>query len=45
MALCHSRVAEITGLKDALPILENESAFVQRKHKGRHMRGAIPLPS
>jgi len=31
------REAEISGLKEALSILENEAAFVQRKH---HMRGA-----
>jgi len=30
------REAEITGLKDALAILENEAAFLQRK---RHIRG------
>merc|ERR1719231_971539 len=33
------REAEITGLKEALSILENEAAFMQRKHrghKGRH---------
>merc|ERR1712226_1538693 len=28
------REAEIQGLKDALAILENETAFVQRKNKG-----------
>jgi len=38
------REAEITGLKDALQILENESAFVQRGGKRhRHMRGALQL--
>merc|ERR1712078_175308 len=31
------REAEIAGLKDALSILENEAAFLQRKHR---MRGA-----
>merc|ERR1719446_1278101 len=31
------REAEISGLKEALSILESEAAFVQRKH---HMRGA-----
>jgi len=37
------REAEINGLKEALTILENESAFVQRgKHRrARHMRGAL----
>merc|ERR1719199_2230979 len=37
------REAEIDGLKEALTVLENESAFVQhgsRKH-GRRMRGAL----
>jgi len=34
------RAAEIDGLKDALQILEEETAFVQRKHKGG-LRGAI----
>jgi peptidoglycan hydrolase CwlO-like protein len=33
------RAAEISGLKDALNILENETAFVQRK--GRGLRGRI----
>jgi len=37
------RDAEINGLKEALSILENETAFVQRKGKraGRHMRGSL----
>merc|ERR1712176_1727121 len=37
------REAEINGLKEALTILENESAFVQqgRKHRSRHMRGSL----
>jgi chromosome segregation ATPase len=37
------REAEINGLKEALSILENETAFVQKtgKHHGRHMRGAL----
>merc|ERR1719281_2131529 len=30
------REAEIQGLKEALQILESETAFVQRKHSGRH---------
>jgi len=34
------REAEINGLKDALQILEEETAFVQRKRKGG-LRGAI----
>jgi len=34
------RAAEINGLKDALSILEDETAFVQRKRHG-HFRGAI----
>jgi len=34
------REAEIAGLKEALSILENETAFVQRKFS-RHMRGAL----
>jgi len=35
------RDAEINGLKEALNILENETAFTQRKSKGRHMRGSL----
>merc|ERR1719316_1824747 len=36
------RDAEINGLKEALNILENETALVQRKGKrGRHMRGSL----
>jgi len=36
------RDAEINGLKEALNILENETAFMQRKgKKGRHMRGSL----
>merc|ERR1712113_1308968 len=36
------REAEIAGLKEALSILENEAAFVQRGGKRRHhMRGAF----
>jgi len=39
------RNAEIEGLKQALTILENEAAFVQRggKRHARHMRGALAL--
>jgi DNA repair exonuclease SbcCD ATPase subunit len=33
------RDAEISGLKDALTILENEAAFVQRRGKRHNMRG------
>merc|ERR1712156_83484 len=36
------REAEIAGLKEALTILENETALVQRKSR-RHMRGALAL--
>jgi len=36
------RVAEIAGLKEALSILENETAFMQRKSR-RHMRGRLSL--
>merc|ERR1719353_1343673 len=32
------REAEISGLKEALSILENEAAFMQRKHKGHRGR-------
>merc|ERR1719473_755958 len=35
------REAEIAGLKEALTVLESETAFVQHKRKGRHMRGAL----
>jgi chaperonin cofactor prefoldin len=36
------RQAEIAGLKEALDVLNNEAALVQRSGKhGRHMRGAI----
>jgi chromosome segregation ATPase len=36
------RDAEIEGLKEALSILENEAAFLQKggKHRNHHMRGA-----
>merc|ERR1719150_2124587 len=37
------REAEIAGLKEALSILENETAFMQRKSR-RHMRGALAVP-
>jgi chromosome segregation ATPase len=39
------REAEITGLKDALVILENEAALVQKgkRRGGSHMRGALKL--
>merc|ERR1719410_516409 len=37
------RTAEIAGLKEALSILENETAFMQRKSR-RHMRGALTMP-
>jgi len=36
------RAAEIAGLKEALSILENETAFMQRKSR-RHMRGALTV--
>jgi len=36
------REAEIAGLKEALSILENETAFMQRKSR-RHMRGRVSL--
>jgi len=35
------REAEIAGLKQALNILENETAFVQRRKGGKHMRGSL----
>merc|ERR1719492_231644 len=37
------RAAEIAGLKEALSILENETAFMQRKSH-RHMRGTLRFP-
>lgn len=40
------REAEIDGLKEALSVLESETAFVQRggkQHRNRHMRGALSL--
>merc|ERR1712241_831661 len=36
------REAEIAGLKEALSILENETAFMQRRSH-RHMRGRLAL--
>jgi len=36
------RAAEIAGLKEALSILENETALMQRKSR-RHMRGALTV--
>merc|ERR1712045_274673 len=36
------RAAEIAGLKEALSILENETAFMQRKSR-RHLRGALTI--
>merc|ERR550525_1506456 len=35
------REAEINGLKEALSILENETAFVQKKSHGRHVRAFL----
>ena len=35
------REAEIAGLKEALSILEDETALVQRKSRRGHMRGAM----
>jgi len=35
------REAEINGLKEALQILESETAFVQRSSRRKHMRGAL----
>jgi len=37
------REAEISGLKQALRILEEETALVQRKHRGRNFRGSLAL--
>jgi hypothetical protein len=36
-----ARDAEIAGLKEALNVLENEAALVQRSQKSRNMRGAL----
>jgi len=38
-----ARDAEIAGLKEALDVLENEAALVQRGSKSRNMRGALQL--
>jgi len=35
------REAEISGLKEALQVLESETAFVQRSNRRTHMRGAL----
>jgi hypothetical protein len=35
------REAEISGLKEALRILESETAFTQKSRRGHHMRGAL----
>merc|ERR1719150_1160853 len=35
------REAEINGLKEALQVLQNETAFVQRSNRRTHMRGAL----
>jgi len=35
------RTAEINGLKDALNILENEAALLQRKHRGLKVRNSL----
>jgi hypothetical protein len=35
------RAAEIQGLKDALTILNEEAAFVQRRHRGHSFRGSL----
>merc|ERR1719343_1191142 len=38
------RQAEIDGLKEALSVLEDETAFVQRRHRG-HFRGTMVAAS
>jgi len=38
------RTAEINGLKQALTVLEDETAFVQRKSRGHHIRGSAMQP-
>ena len=35
------REAEINGLKEALQVLESETAFVQRNMRRKHMRGSL----
>jgi len=35
------REAEISGLKEALRILESETAFTQKGRRGHHMRGVL----
>jgi len=35
------RTAEIEGLKQALDVLENETAFLQKQRKRSHMRGTL----
>jgi len=37
------REAEIQGLKEALSVLEDETAFVQRKRRGSSFRGALAV--
>merc|ERR1712176_65206 len=37
------RDAEIAGLKEALNILESETAFVQRPGSHRRLRGGVPI--
>merc|ERR1719190_268062 len=35
------RQDEVKGLKEALQILETETVFMQRKRRGRNMRGSL----
>jgi len=37
------REAEINGLKEALSILESETAFVQRRSRRRHAQGFLEV--